>query len=556
MEKIRQYRWRLALVIFLFGAVVFGIIWRLIDLSILNRSFLLTQSKARILRKVSIPSSRGIITDRLGYPLAVSTPVVSVWANPKEFAANYHQLIKLHELLHLSVHYIQRRTRKKAEREFIYLKRRIPPSLGEKIKALKIPGIYLQREYKRYYPTGEVAAQVLGRTNVDDQGQEGLELGFNYWLRGSPGKKEVLKDRLGHVIADIALLKKPTQGHNLVLSIDHRIQYLAYRALKATVTRYHAKAGSVIVLDAKTGEVLAMVNQPSYNPNQPPRHHNDAFRNRAVTDSFEPGSTMKPFTISFALESGVYHPSSTINTAPGRMWVGGYLIKDDGLNYGVLTLQGILQKSSNIGAAKIMLSLQPQNFWHLLKDFGFGHRSQSGFPGEVAGSLVPRKNWYPSVVAALAYGYGVATTTLQLAHAYMVLADGGMKLPLSFLKLDKAPTGFRILKQKIADEVLDMLEAVVQRGGTGTRARVKAYHVAGKTGTAYIAGKKGYDKTKHIASFVGIAPVTDPRLVVAVVIREPKDNHYGGVVAAPVFARVMSGSLRLLNIAPDDLQDK
>lgn len=547
--------WRLYTLWLLLCVALAGLLWRLIDLNILERSFLLRQSKARILRKVNIPAYRGMITDRLGSPLAISTPVDSVWINPQEFHATAQQLQKLSKILHISISSIERRARKVGDRQFVYLKRGNPPFITQQINSLKIPGVNFQREYRRYYPEGEVAAHVVGLTNIDDQGQEGLELAFNKWLGGMPGKKEVLKDRLGHIIANVALFKKPQQGHELVLSLDHRIQYIAYRSLKTAVAKYHAQSGSVIVLNVKTGEVLAMVNQPSYNPNNRPKDHDGRYRNRAVTDMFEPGSVMKPFTIALALESGRYTPNTKINTNRGWMRVGGYTIRDD-LDFGVVTLTQLLQKSSNIAAAKVLLSLQPQHYYDLLRELGFGERTRSGFPGESAGTLISYRTWVASVVATLAYGYGVAVTALQLAEGYAILADGGIKIPVTFLKRGAVPTGMRVLPHNVAVTIVKMLETVVQKGGTGTRARVPGYRVAGKTGTAYIAGPNGYYKHRYMSSFVGMAPASDPQLVIVVVIRNPQEHHFGGIVAAPVFAKVMSGALRLLDIPPDDLKSR
>ena len=550
MSESRQYNWRIIVVGSLLIAALAGLFWRLIDLNILNRAFLLRQSKARILRVAKIPAYRGMIKDRFGEPLAISTPVSSIWLNPQLFNPTFDQLKKLSVLLHISPQYIRRRGHKIRGREFVYLKRGIAPILAKQVLALDISGVFAQKEYKRFYPEGEVAAHVVGLTDIDDQGQEGLELAYNKWLSGVPGKKEVVKDRLGHVVANLALLRKPKQGRDLTLSIDHRLQYLAYRYLQQAVQRYHATAGSVVIMSVPTGEVLAMVNQPSYNPNERPRDAGGRYRNRAATDLFEPGSTMKPFTIAYAIASKKYRPSTIINTNPGWMRVGGHRIRDD-LNYGVVNLTQVLQKSSNIGAAKILLSLPARNFWHLLGDFGFGKRTRSGFPGESSGNLNSHASWLPSVVATLAYGYGISVTTLQLAHAYAVLANHGVKVSVSLTKIDQPQPGVKVLDESVADQVVQMLKSVVEKGGTGTRAAVKDYQVAGKTGTAYIAGPNGYDKHRYIASFVGIAPASDPKLVVAVMIRDPKGKHFGGLVAAPVFAKVMAGSLRLMNIPPD-----
>ena len=547
--------WRFYIPIAVLILVLLGLLWRLIDLGVINRSFLLAQSAARIIRTVDIPASRGMIMDRNKSPLAISTPVDSVWVNPQVFSANAQQLNDLARYLQLSASFIKSRVPKKSSREFVYLKRGITPELAIEIKNLKIQGLYLQEEYKRFYPEAEVSAQVVGFTNVDDQGQEGIELAYNRWLQGIPGKKRVVKDRLGNVIENLELVKDAQQGHDLRLSIDQRIQYLAYRDLKEAVDQYHAKSASIVVLDARNGEILAMVNQPSYNPNDRQGVPVNSYRNRAVTDQFEPGSIIKPFTITMALDSGKYTPDTTLDTSPGWMRIGGFTIRDDGHIHGVMTLTQILQKSSNIGAAKIMLSLSPQDYAQLLRRVGFGEPTQSGFPGEASGAINERPKWYPSEVASAAYGYGLSVTTLQLVQAYSVFANKGMEYPVTFLKLDKAPEGRQVLPPKVAEEVLMMLQAVVSNGGTGTRARVPGYTVAGKTGTAYIAGPHGYDvHHQYISSFVGITPVTNPRLVIAVVLVEPQGQHLGAIVSAPTFAKVAGNALRLMNIKPDDLE--
>ncbi len=551
MQKVS---WRIIVLWSLLSVAVGGLLWRLVDLNVVKRAFLLKQSQARILRKINISAHRGIITDRLGSPLAISTPAESVWVNPQLFHASHHNLRLLAHAMHLPVAYIKKRVNKKHGHVFVYLKRAIPPEKAKRIKALNLPGVFFQSEYRRYYPEGEIAAHVVGFTNIDDQGQEGLELAANKWLSGEPGKQEVIKDRLGHIISTVAWLKKPVEGKDLQLSIDHRIQYTAYRALQKAVNKFHAQSGSVVVLDVDSGEVLAMVNQPAYNPNNRHACHNGCYRNRAATDTFEPGSVIKPFVIALALESDKYTPDTKINTNPGWMRIGGYTIKDD-LNYGVVTLTQLLQKSSNIASAKVLMSLNPENYWSLLHAFGFGARTKSGFPGESSGRMVAEKKWYASVIATLAYGYGISVTPLQLAHAYMILASDGVDRPVTFFKGLYNQQGDRaekqILSPAVAKTLRKMLETVVKRGGTGTRAHVSGYRVAGKTGTAYIAGPTGYDHHHYMSSFVGMAPASHPKLVVAVVIRDPQGEHFGGLVAAPVFSNVMQGALRLLDVAPD-----
>jgi len=550
-----KFFWRFYVPPLILILVLLGLVWRLLDLGVINRSFLLKQSAARIVRTIEIPASRGKIVDRNGSPLAISTPVSAIWVNPKVFEATPQQLKNLATYLEISPSYIKERASKKGRREFMYLKRGISPELAIEIKNLHIQGIYVQEEYKRFYPEAEVSAQVIGFTNVDDQGQEGLELAYNRWLQGIPGQQRVVKDRLGNVVENLELVRASQQGHDLQLSIDQRIQYIAYRDLKEAVDQYHAKAGSVVILDARTGEILAMVNQPSYNPNDRQGVPVDALRNRAVTDQFEPGSIIKPFTIALALASGKYTPESTFDTAPGWMSVGGFTIHDDGHVHGVMNLTQILQKSSNIGAGKIMLSLTPQDYTQLLRRVGFGAPTHSGFPGEAAGSINERPKWYASEIVASAYGYGLSVTMLQLAQAYSVFAEKGIKRDPSFLKLDKAPEGQQVISAKVSEEVLSMLHAVTENGGTGTRARIPGYTVAGKTGTAYIAGPKGYDiHHRYIGSFVGITPVSDPRIVVAVMLIDPQGQHMGAIVSAPVFAKVAGDALRLMNVKPDDLE--
>jgi len=554
-KKNEGYRWRYFSVLTVLVVLGGILVWRMIDLTVHDRKFLEKQGNARSLRTVDIPAYRGMITDRFGAPLAVSTPVEAVWMNPKEADAADKRLPELAQSLGIPVSRIKARINEK-NKEFIYLKRGLEPMQTEKIKAMGIPGIHFQSEFKRYYPDGEVTAQIVGFTNIDDQGQEGLELAYNGWLKGEAGKKRVLKDRLGHVIADVQRLKEPKPGRNLTLSIDRSIQYIAYRELKKTVSELKARSGSVVVLDAKTGEILAMVNQPSFNPNNRVEISPARIRNRALTDMFEPGSVMKAFSIASGLDSQKYQPDTLIDTTPGKIHVGSHLISDDH-PAGVITVTQVLQKSSNVGVSKMTLSLPPEQLVGLLRRVGFGDRTNSGFPGESPGFLPVRKVWSPFVLSTLAFGYGLSVSTLQLAQAYSVFANHGELIPVSLLLTRQKSAAQRVMDPEVADEMLLMLESVVE-GGTGSQAKVKGYRVAGKTGTARIAGKGGYAKDRHTATFAGIAPVSAPRLVVVVVIDDPKIGglyYYAGTAAAPTFSRIMAASLRLLDVPPDKVEE-
>ncbi|GAB4223706.1 MAG: penicillin-binding protein 2 [Gammaproteobacteria bacterium] len=523
-------------------------------LTIVDQQFLQGQGNARTLRVVSTPAYRGIITDRNGQPLAISTPVTSVWVDPQMFSATELQFLQLAKLLSYRPIELAKLIKQAGQREFLYLRRGLNPQLAASVKQMAIQGVYLQKEFRRFYPDGEVTAHLLGLTDVDDNGQEGLELAFNDWLQGTPGKRRVLKDRLGHIISEVSRISEPKPGHDLALSIDRRIQYVAYRELVEQVKRYNAKSGSVVVLDVQSGEVLAMANVPSYNPNNRPKHHDGRYRNRAVTDLFEPGSVIKPFSIASALVSGKYSAHTPIDTSPGWFSLNGNLIQDI-RNHGKMDVTGVLKYSSNVGVSRMVLSLPPENLWNLLRKVGFGERTSSGFPGERSGSLEQHRRWRPFVLATLAFGYGIAVTPLQLADAYTLFARHGRKLPVTFLKVQNKPEGKQVLNQSVADAVLMMLQHVVEdEDGTGKNARIPNYHVAGKTGTARLLGPQGYLKDHHIASFVGIAPATEPRLVIAVVITDPrKKAYYGGLIAAPVFKHIMAESLKILNIPPDNL---
>jgi len=547
--------WRFYLLSLFILFVVAGLIVRMIFLAVIDRQFLEVQGNARSLRVVSEPAFRGMITDREGYPLAISTSVFSAWVNPDEFISDpnsIHQLAMLLELNPKSMETLIQHY-EILGREFVYLKRELSPELANQVKSLKIPGVYLQQDYKRFYPEGEIAAHVIGFTNIDDKGQEGLELLYNDWLSGTAGKRIVVKDRLGRTINNVETLKKQNPGHDLKLSIDHKIQYLAYRELMAGVKKYIAASGSVVVLDVKTGEILAMVNQPSFNPNHIAHQAKEALRNRAVTDSFEPGSTIKSFSVATALESGV-NPNIVVDTSPGWLRVEHHVLHDEH-NNGVINLMQILQLSSNVGMSKIILTLPPTQLWSFLHRVGFGEVTGVNFPGEQSGSLINHPIWRPLALAELSFGYGISVTTLQLAQAYAILAHDGIKIPISLMHVDKAPVGVRVVDAKIAREMRELLQAVVSKGGTGVPARVPGFQIAGKTGTAWIAGDHGYQKHHYTSTFVGMAPASDPRLVVAVVLHDPQGKqYYGGYVSGPIFAKIMEGSLRILNIAPDDIK--
>lgn len=553
IERPSYIGWRFFLMLLFIVLVVIGLSIRVFDLAILNQHFLRHQGDERVLRMVSTPSFRGMIVDRNGFPLAVSTLVYSAWLNPQEFSASEGQMAEMAHLLAMPQKEIRSLVTNglKRDREFVYLKRSLSPALANQLKALAIPGTYLQQEQKRYYPESEVTAHVIGFTNIDDKGQEGLELAYNEWLQGEPGKKWVVKDRLGRVISDVQNVQDQKPGGDIVLSIDRRIQYLAYRELLAGVNANQAASGSAIVMDVKTGEILAMVNVPSFNPNDRVGVKSDKFRNRAVTDTFEPGSTIKAFTAASALESGRFQSNSLIDTSPGWMRVGHNVVKDE-KNNGVLNIAQILQYSSNMGAAKLVLGIPPDQLWSMLHRVGFGETTGINFPGEQSGVLIRHNPWGSFVLATLSFGYGMSATALQITHAYSVLASHGIKMPMSLLKLDKPPVGERVMDPKIANQMLNLLESVFAKGGTAQQISIPGYRVAGKTGTAKKVGEHGYQKHSYTSSFVGIAPLSNPRFVVTVVIHDPQGKEYfGGLVSGPVFQAIMEGTLRLLDVPPD-----
>jgi cell division protein FtsI (penicillin-binding protein 3) len=549
--SVAARHWTLATCLFA-AAIALGV--RAADLQVVRRTFLAEQGDARFMRVVARPAYRGMLLDRRGEPLAVSTPMDSVWACPPELLRAPERIPELAAALGLDAAALAQRTRARAQREFMYLRRAVPPQLAEQVMARDIPGVYLQREYRRYYPGGEVFAHVLGHTNVDDRGIEGLEAAYEDTLRGIPGRERIIRDRDGRRVETLEILAPPRPGDDLRLSIDKRVQYLAYRELKSAVARHRARSGSAVVLDVRTGEVLAMVNQPAYNPNERHAASPETRRNRAVTDLFEPGSTMKPFTIAAALEHRTFNPATLIDTSPGTLKVGRYTVRDVH-SYGVLDMAGVLRKSSNVGAARIGLSMTPPQMHETLARMGFGRLTGTDFPGEAAGVLPPPRTWRLSTQVTLSYGYGVSLTALQLTRAYAALATGGLLPEVGFRARPQGTPGMgrRVLAAGVTRTLTGMLEGAVATGGTGTRAQVAGYRVAGKTGTARLASGGSYASRRYLATFVGFAPASAPRLAMLVSIHEPQGKYYGGEVAAPVFGRVMAGALRLLGVAPDVL---
>jgi cell division protein FtsI (penicillin-binding protein 3) len=543
---------------FVLGALALcgvSLVARAVYLQVIDQDFLEKQGDARILRTAKLSANRGMVLDRNGEALAVSTPVDTVWADPRRLAQVPQEFPRLAKALDRDPQWLARRVTSSLDREFIYLVRHMRPQDAARVKALGIPGIETMREYRRYYPAGEVTGHLLGFTNVDDVGQEGLELAFDQWLGGQPGAKLVMRDSLGRTIEDIERISSPRPGQDLQTSIDLRVQYLAYRELKAAVQANHARSGSLVVLDIATGEVLAMVNQPAFNPNDREQYLPSRYRNRATNDFFEPGSSIKPFVVAAGMESGRYHPDTLIDTGPGMMRVGIKTVKDKH-NLGTIDVTTVLAKSSNVGVAKIALSLQPREMWSAFDEFGFGRVTGSGFPGESAGILTSHQHWRSIGQATMSYGYGLSVTPLQLAQAYAVLGAGGVRRPVSLRRVEVPPEGVRVLGENVARELVTMMEAVVSDIGTARRARVMGYRVAGKTGTAWKASESGgYSTNKYMAVFGGVVPASNPRLAAVVIIDEPTGGaYYGGEVAAPVFSAVMSGALRLLAVPPDDLQ--
>ncbi|WP_374761309.1 peptidoglycan D,D-transpeptidase FtsI family protein [Pseudomonas sp. sp1636] len=550
------YPWRFRLVLLLLALMVGAIVWRMVDLHVVDHDFLKAHGDARSVRHIPIPAHRGLVTDRNGEPLAVSTPVTTLWANGKELQAGKGQWPALAAALGQEAQGFGVRLQANAEREFMYLVRGLTPEQGQLVLDLQVPGVYAIEEFRRFYPGGEVTAHVVGFTDIDDRGREGMELAFDEWLAGVPGKRQVLKDRRGRLIKDVQVTQNAKAGKALALSIDLRLQYLAHRELRNALVEFGAKAGSLVMLDVKTGEVLAMVNQPTYNPNNRRNLQPAAMRNRAMIDVFEPGSTMKPFSMSAALASGRWKPTDTVDVYPGTLRIGRYTIRDVSRSSGPLSLTEILIKSSNVGMSKVAFDIGGESIYSVMQQVGLGQDTGLGFPGERVGNLPNYREWRKAETATLSYGYGLSVTAVQLAHAYSVLANGGRSVPLSLTRMDRKPDDVQVIPEAIAKTMQGMLQQVIEAPGGVFRAKVPGYHVAGKSGTArkVSTDSRGYRENAYRSLFAGFGPVNDPRIAVAIVIDEPsKGGYYGGLVSAPVFGKVMAGALRLMNVVPDNL---
>ncbi len=550
--SISDFSTRRRIVVGVLMFAMFALVARAINLQVFNKEFLKQQGDIRHVSDVKVSAYRGMIRDRNGIPLAISTPVESIWINPQEFKFTTHQHLKLIEKwLNLPTGKISEILRNGDEhRQFAYIARQVSPNVAEQIKSLKLTGIFFEREFKRFYPTGGVSAHLLGFTNLDDVGQEGLEAVYEPLLKGVSGSKRVIRDGQRHIIEDVENIKEPTPGKNLDLSIDQRIQYLAYRELTQAVIANHAKSAVLVVLDAKNGEILAAVNQPSFNPNTRKDLKENLYRNRAVTDVFEPGSTVKPFVVAAALE-GHYVRSDELFETTGVFEIGKHAVKDVH-NYGTLDLTGVLRRSSNIAVSQMALRMPPRYFWDVYHRLGFGISAGVGFPGEASGNLLDYTHWKDFDRATLSFGYGMNASALQLARSYTALADNGILHSVSLLKRDEDTEAKRIFSSKVARNVRKMMESVVQKDGTAYEARVEGYSVAGKTGTVKKAGAGGYVDKSYFSVFAGMAPASDPRLIIVVMIDEPSaGQYYGGIVSAPVFSKVMGGALRILEVAPD-----
>lgn len=551
------FPWRFRLVLGLLGIMVAAISWRIIDLQVVDRDFLKGQGDARSVRHIPIPAHRGLITDRNGEPLAVSTPVTTLWANAKEMQLAKEKWPALAAALGQDPKALAERLEAQANKEFIYLVRGLTPEQGQSVLDLKVPGVYGIEEFRRFYPAGEVTAHMVGFTDIDDRGREGVELAYDEWLAGVAGKRQVIKDRRGRLIKDVQVTKNAKAGKPLALSIDLRLQYLANRELRNAIVENGAKAGSLVIMDVKTGEILAMVNQPTYNPNNRRNLQPAMMRNRAMIDVFEPGSTMKAVSMAAALETGRWKPSDTVEVYPGTLQIGKYTIRDVSKTEGpVLDLTGILINYSNVGMSKIAFDIGGETIYRLAQKIGLGQDTGLGFPGERVGNLPNYRDWRKAETATLSYGYGVSVTAIQLVHAFSALANNGRIAPLTLIKTDKAPQTTQVIPENVAKTMQGMLQQVIEAPRGVYRAQVPAYHVAGKSGTARktSVGTKGYAENSYRSLFAGFGPMSDPRYAIVVVIDEPsKAGYFGGLVSAPVFSKVMSGTLRLMNITPDNL---
>ncbi|WP_371920861.1 peptidoglycan D,D-transpeptidase FtsI family protein [Pseudomonas sp. v388] len=551
------YPWRFRLVVGLLVMLVLAICWRIVDLQVIDHTFLKEQGDARSLRHIPIPAHRGLITDRNGEPLAVSTPVTTLWGNPKEMQQDKSKWPALAAALGQDLKSFTERLDAQAGKEFIYLVRGLTPEHGQSVLDLKVPGVYGIEEFRRFYPAGDVTAHMVGFTDLDDHGREGVELAYDDWLAGVPGKRQVIKDRRGRLIKDVQVTKNAKAGKTLALSIDLRLQYLATRELRNAIVENEAKAGSLVIMDVKTGEVLAMVNSPTYNPNNRRTMVPAAMRNRAIIDVFEPGSTMKPISMSAALDSGRWKPTDKVEVYPGTLQIGKYTIRDVTKTEGpVLDLTGILINSSNVGMSKVAFDVGGEAIFQTMQRVGFGQYTGLGFPGERVGNLPNYREWRKAETATLSYGYGLSVTALQLVHAYGALANNGRIVPLTILKGDAPPTAVQAIPETTAKTLQGMLQQVIEDSRGVYRARVPSYHVGGKSGTARKTsiGTKGYAENSYRSLFAGFGPMSNPRYAIVVVIDEPsKGGYYGGLVSAPVFSKVMSGTLRLMNVTPDNL---
>lgn len=545
--------WRSKFIVALLAAGFVGLGVRAAYVQVFGNDFFQRQGQVRFARTLELPANRGRLLDRNGLILASSVPAASIWAIPEDVDQDDPEIKeKLKTLAKLMDMPLNKVVEKLADEDktFVWLKRQLDWGVGQQIQALGIKGIYNRKEYKRQYPEGESAAHVVGFTNVEDHGQEGMELAFDVDLAGKPGSRRVIKDRLGRVVEGVGEEVPPQDGKDIQLSIDSKVQYFAYQKLKEQVHAFKAKAGSVVVMDAHTGELLALANYPTYDPGHRKNMTGEQLRNRAITDTFEPGSTMKPITVGLALESGKFKSSTVIDTSPGRINVTGSTISDTH-NYGALTVAGVIQKSSNVGTTKISQQLSAKSMWETFSAVGFGQKPQISFPGAASGRLRPYKSWRPVEQATMSYGYGLSASLLQMTRSYTVFANGGRVIPATMLRTTEAPVGVPVFSERTADEVRKMLQMAAGPGGTGQKAQTVGYSVGGKSGTARKQQGKGYAAGKYRAWFTGLAPIDNPRIIVAVMVDEPQLSIYGGTVAAPVFSEVVQQTLRLMGVQPD-----